>query len=141
MSDYLVREIGYNDVIRVQPCAQVVDGGGDERLQWVTVRDLNTGEETRREIGGLFLLLGAEPGCAWLPEAICRDEHGFVLTGRDIPKHLWVGGTPPANLETSVLGIFAAGDVRGGSMKRVAAASGEGASVVPLVHAYLGSGG
>ena len=141
MSDYLVREIGYNDVIRVQPCAQVVDGGGDERLQWVTVRDLNTGQETRREIGGLFLLLGAEPGCAWLPEAICRDEHGFVLTGRDIPKHLWVGGTPPANLETSVLGIFAAGDVRGGSMKRVAAASGEGASVVPLVHAYLGSGG
>ena len=139
MSDYLIREIGYNDVIRVQPCAQVVDGGGDERLQWITVRDLNTGEETRREIGGLFLLLGAEPGCGWLPEAICRDEHGFVLTGRDIPKHLWVGGTPPANLETSVPGIFAAGDVRGGSMKRVAAASGEGASAVPLVHAYLGS--
>jgi thioredoxin reductase (NADPH) len=139
MSDYLIREIGYNDVIQVQPCGQVVDGGGDERLEWVTVRDLNTGEETRREIAGLFLLLGAEPGCGWLPEAICRDEHGFVLTGRDIPKHLWVGGTPPANLETSVPGIFAAGDVRGGSMKRVAAASGEGASVVPLVHAFLGS--
>ena len=140
MSDYLIREIGYNDVIRVQPCGQVVDGGGDERLQWVLVRDLNTGEETRREIAGLFLLLGAEPGCGWLPDAICRDDHGFVLTGRDIPKHLWTAGTPPANLETSVPGIFAAGDVRGGSMKRVAAASGEGASVVPLVHAYLGSG-
>jgi thioredoxin reductase (NADPH) len=141
MSDYLIREIGYNDVIRVQPCGQVVDGGGDERLQWITVRDLDTGEEIRREVAGLFLLLGAEPGCGWLPEAICRDEHGFVLTGRDIPKQLWVGGTPPANLETSVPGIFAAGDVRGGSMKRVAAASGEGASVVPLVHAFLGSGG
>jgi thioredoxin reductase (NADPH) len=139
MSDYLIREIAYNNVIRVQPCAQVVDGGGDERLQWITVRDLNTGEETRREIGGLFLLLGADPGCSWLPEGICRDERGFVLTGRDIPKHLWPGGTPPANLETAVPGIFAAGDVRGGSMKRVAAASGEGASVVPLVHAYLGS--
>lgn len=138
MSDYLIREISYNHVINVQPCAQVVDGGGEERLQWVTVRDLNTGEETRHEIGGLFLLLGADPGCGWLPEEICRDERGFVLTGRDIPKHLWRAGTPPANLETAVPGIFAAGDVRGGSMKRVAAASGEGASVVPLVHAYLG---
>jgi thioredoxin reductase (NADPH) len=139
MSDYLIREIQYNTVIRVQPCAQVVDGGGDGRLGWVTVKDLNTDEETRREVGGLFLLLGAEPGCGWLPEAICRDERGFVLTGRDIPKHLWTQGSPPANLETSVPGIFAAGDVRGGSMKRVAAASGEGASVVPLVHAYLGT--
>ena len=137
MSDYLIREISYNQVISVQPCAQVVDGGGEERLQWITVRDLNTGEETRREIGGLFLLLGADPGCAWLPEEICRDDRGFVLTGRDIPKHLWRAGTPPANLETVVPGIFAAGDVRGGSMKRVAAASGEGASVIPLVHAYL----
>jgi thioredoxin reductase (NADPH) len=139
MSDYLIREIQYNQVIRVQPCAEVVDGGGDARLQWITVRDLNTGEDSRREIGGLFLLLGADPGCGWLPDTICRDERGFVLTGRDIPKHLWVGGTPPANLETAVPGVFAAGDVRGGSMKRVAAASGEGASVVPLVHAYLGS--
>jgi thioredoxin reductase (NADPH) len=139
MSAYLVREIEYNNVIHVQPCAQVVDGGGDGRLGWVTVRDLNTGEDTRREVGGLFLLLGAEPGCGWLPDAICRDERGFVLTGRDIPQDLWVRGRPPANLETSVPGIFAAGDVRAGSMKRVAAASGEGASVVPLVHAYLGS--
>lgn len=139
MSDYLIREISYNEVISVQPCAQVVDGGGDERLQWIDVLDLNTREVTRREVGGLFLLLGADPGCDWLPEEICRDERGFVLTGRDIPKHLWPGGTPPANLETCVPGIFAAGDVRGGSMKRVAAASGEGASVVPLVHAYLGT--
>jgi len=60
-----------------------------------------------------------------------------VLTGRDIPKHLWTDGVPPANLETAVPGIFAAGDVRYDSMKRVAAASGEGSSVVPLVHAYL----
>jgi thioredoxin reductase (NADPH) len=140
MSDYLIREIRYNNVIRVQPCGQVVDGGGEGRLQWITVRDLNTGEELRREISGLFLLLGADPGCGWLPDTICRDERGFVLTGRDIPKHLWVGGTPPANLETAVPGVFAAGDVRSGSMKRVAAASGEGASVVPLVHAYLGGG-
>jgi thioredoxin reductase (NADPH) len=137
MSDYLVREIHYNDVIRVSPCTTVVDGGGESRLEWVTTRDLETGVDTRHEAAGLFLLLGAEPHCEWLPEAICTDDHGFVLTGRDIPKHLWVGGSPPANLETSVPGIFGVGDVRAGSMKRVASASGEGASVVPLVHGYL----
>jgi thioredoxin reductase (NADPH) len=137
MSDYLIREIHYNDVIRVQPCAAVVDGGGDSRLQWITTRDLETGEETRREVSGLFLLLGADPHCDWLPDAICRDERGFVVTGRDIPKHLWTAGTPPADLETAVPGIFAAGDVRSASMKRVAAASGEGAAVVSLVHAHL----
>jgi thioredoxin reductase (NADPH) len=140
MSDYLVREIEYNHVIGVHPCAEVVDGGGDGRLSWVRIKDLQTGVETRREVGGLFLLIGAEPGCGWLPDAVCRDDHGFVLTGRDIPKALWVHGSPPANLETSVPGIFAAGDVRAGSMKRVAAAAGEGASVVPLVHAYLADG-
>jgi thioredoxin reductase (NADPH) len=137
MSDYLVREIGYNDVIRVQPCTTIVDGGGDSRLTWVTTRHVETGEELRHEVAGLFLLLGAEPRCEWLDEAVCLDDHGFVLTGRDIPKHLWVGGSPPANLETSVPGIYAVGDVRAGSMKRVAAASGEGASVVPLVHGFL----
>ena len=137
MSDYLVREIRYNDVLRVQPCTSVVDGGGESRLQWITLRDLETGEETRREVGGLFLLLGADPHCDWLPDTICRDERGFVVTGRDIPKHLWPAGTPPANLETAVPGIFAAGDIRSDSMKRVAAASGEGAAVVALVHAYL----
>jgi thioredoxin reductase (NADPH) len=60
-----------------------------------------------------------------------------VLTGRDVPREMWVDGLPPANLATTVPGIFAAGDIRSGSMKRVAAASGEGASAVPLVHAYL----
>ena len=86
---------------------------------------------------GLFLLLGAEPHCDWLPPSLARDERGFVLTGRDIPTRWWVDGLPPANLETTVPGVFAAGDIRAGSMKRVASASGEGASVVPLVHAWL----
>jgi len=138
MSSYLIGEISYNERIQVLPCSQVVDGGGDGRLEWLDVRDINTDEVVRRSVGGLFLLLGADPSCDWLPAGICRDEKGFVLTGRDIPKELWVGGSPPTNLETAVPGIFAVGDVRFGSMKRVAVASGEGASVVPLVHAYLG---
>lgn len=137
MSDYLVRELRWTPGVTVRPCAQVVDGGGDERLRWVAVRDLETGEVERREVAGLFLLLGAEPQCDWLPEAVCRDDRGFVLTGRDLPRELWVDGVPPPDLATAVPGVLAAGDVRAGSMKRVAAASGEGASAVPLVHAHL----
>ncbi len=137
MSDYLIREMKYVPQIRIRECAEVVDGGGAGRLEWIDIRDLNTDEVTRHETGGLFLLLGAEPKCDWLPPEICLDEHGFVLTGRDVPKHLWSDGLPPANLATVASGLFAAGDIRAGSMKRVAAASGEGASVVPLVHAHL----
>ncbi len=137
MSDYLIREIRYVPSISVRACAQVVDGGGEGRLEWLAIRDLDTDEVTRAPAGGLFLLLGAEPHCDWLPPGICRDERGFVLTGRDVPKDFWLDGLPPANLATSVPGLFAAGDIRAGSMKRVAAASGEGASVVPLVHAHL----
>ena len=137
MSDYLIREMTYNPVIRVRACTEVVGGGGDAGLSWLTLRDVESGDTEQVEAAGLFLLLGAEPHCDWISDAVCRDDRGFVLTGRDVPKHLWHDGLPPENLATTVPGIFAAGDVRGGSMKRVAAASGEGASVVPLVHAHL----
>ena len=137
MSDYLLREMKYVPKISIRECSEVVDGGGEGRLEWVGIRDLNTDEVTRHEAAGLFLLLGAEPKCDWLPKEICLDEHGFVLTGREVPKDLWSDGLPPSNLATVVPGIFAVGDIRSGSMKRVAAASGEGASVVPLVHGHL----
>ena len=87
--------------------------------------------------GGLFLLLGADPCSDWLPPVIERDVLGLVVTGRDVPKHRWVEGRPPAALETTVPGVFVAGDLRAGSMKRVASASGEGAATVALVHAHL----
>ena len=128
---------------RVQPphhdrgCRQVVDGGGEGRLEWIEVEDTTNGARTRREAGGLFLLLGAVAHCDWLPHEVARDTNGFVLTGRDVPGSAWRDGLPPENLETTVPGIFAVGDIRSGSMKRVASASGEGASVVPLVHAWL----
>ncbi len=137
MSQYLIGEIAYNPRITVLPCSEVVHGGGDGRLEWIRVRATTTGEESTRECRGLFLLLGAEPRCDWLPPTLARDDRGFVLTGRDIPTRWWVDGLPPANLETTVPGVFAAGDIRAGSMKRVASASGEGASVVPLVHGWL----
>ncbi len=137
MSAYLVGEIAFNPRIEVQTCGEVVDGGGDGRLEWLDIRHTGTGEVTRREAQGLYLLLGAEPHCDWLPPEVARDKHGFVLTGRDVPKQLWSNGLPPPNLATTVPGIFAAGDIRSGSMKRVASASGEGASAIPLVHAWL----
>lgn len=137
MSQYLIDEIGYNDRIRVLPCTRVIDGGGEGQLEWLCLEETTTGRRTTVKARGLFLLLGAEPRCDWLPPGLARDRNGFVLTGRDVPREMWVDGLPPANLATTVPGIFAAGDIRAGSMKRVAAASGEGASVVPLVHAYL----
>ncbi|WP_369371267.1 FAD-dependent oxidoreductase [Promicromonospora sp. Populi] len=137
MSDYLVREIEATPTIQVRTRTVVVDGGGDGRLQWLRLEDLDTGEPSKTLADGLFCLLGAEPDCSWLPEGLALDARGFVLTGRDVPRDSWVDGQPPASLETTVPGIFAVGDVRAGSMKRVASASGEGASVLPLVHAHL----
>jgi thioredoxin reductase (NADPH) len=137
MSSYLIGEIAYTPRITVQPCTRVIDGGGDSALEWVRLDDARTGEQTTVPAAGLFLFLGAEPHCEWLPETIATDDDGFVLTGRDVPKDTWEEGRPPAELTTTVPGIFAVGDIRSGSMKRVAAASGEGASVVPLVHRWL----
>lgn len=137
MSSYLIGEIEQNPRIRVLGRSQIVGGGGESVLEFVDVENLDTGEVARRGIGGLFLLIGADPHTDWLPEAVCRDGNGFILTGRDVPEQFWSDGLPPANLATSVPGVFAVGDVRSGSMKRVASAAGEGASVVPLVHEWL----
>jgi len=137
MSRYLIDEIDYNERIDVRTCCEVADGGGAARLEWLDLRDTDTGEIERRTCEGMFLLLGADPRCEWLPTELALDDRGFVLTGRGVPQDGWVDGLPPESLATSVPGIFAVGDVRSGSMKRVAAASGEGSSVVPLVHAYL----
>jgi thioredoxin reductase (NADPH) len=137
MSSYLIGEIAFNPRIRVEGCRAVVDGGGGGRLEWIEVEDTSTGERARREVGGLFLLLGAVAHCDWLPYQVARDPNGFVLTGRDVPAEAWRDGLPPDNLETTVPGMFAVGDIRSGSMKRVASASGEGASVVALVHRWL----
>jgi thioredoxin reductase (NADPH) len=137
MSSYLIGEIAYTPRITVQTCTRVVDGAGNPGLERLTLEDTRTGERTTVPAAGLFLLLGADPKCSFLPQAIGTDDHGFVLTGRDVPQEAWVEGRPPADLATTVPGVFAVGDIRSGSMKRVAAASGEGASVVPLVHRWL----
>ncbi|MBL0886003.1 FAD-dependent oxidoreductase [Myceligenerans indicum] len=137
MSDYLVREIEATPNISLLARTVVADGGGDGWLRWLRFQDLDSGSVTLRMAEGLFCMLGAEPDCSWLPGGLALDEHGFVLTGRDTPRESWADGCPPASLETTLPGVFAVGDVRAGSMKRVASASGEGASVLPLVHAHL----
>ena len=121
MSSYLVGEIGYNPRITVQGCSEVTEGGPARTAGSAGSRcaTLPTAPRTRRDCRGLFLLIGAAPHCDWLPDAVARDERGFVLTGRDVPQRPWRDGLPPESLETTVPGVFAAGDIRAGSMKRV----------------------
>jgi thioredoxin reductase (NADPH) len=137
MSSYLIREIEGNPRITVRTRTVVTDGGGEGRLEWLNLREVDSGVDERVAAAGLYLLLGAEPTCHWLPPEIARDDLGFVLSGADTPWQSWQGGRPPAPYATTVPGVFVAGDIRCGSMKRVASASGEGAGVVPLVHAFL----
>jgi thioredoxin reductase (NADPH) len=139
MSAYLIDEIEWNPRITVRVATEIIDGGPDDtgQLGWLQLCDVRTRVEERVHASGLFLLIGAAPHCEWLGDDVLRDEHGFVLTGRDVPTDHWTDHLPPENLATSVPGVFAVGDIRSGSMKRVAAASGEGASAISLVHGYL----
>jgi thioredoxin reductase (NADPH) len=138
MSDYLVREIDATPAITVRPYTQVVDGGGDGRLEHLLLKSLRTGAEEAVEASALFVMIGAEPGTQWLAGVLCRDDQGYLLTGRDVDT----AGSPPGQhrpryLETSMPGVFAVGDVRHGSTKRVASSVGSGAIAIQLVHEYL----
>jgi thioredoxin reductase (NADPH) len=137
MSDYLVTEIDVNPRIEVRTGCEVVDGGGEGHLEWLEISHRPTGECTRVDASGLFVLIGTESRTSWLPAAIQRDDHGFVRTGRDLDLAAWPLTRLPYAFETSVPGVFAAGDVRANDVKRVAAAVGEGAVVVPMVHKHL----
>jgi thioredoxin reductase (NADPH) len=142
MSDYLIRELEAVPNIDIRPRVQVVGGTGSDFLETVTVRHLDTGEDTV-ESAVLFVLIGSEPRTDWLGGALARDRWGFLLTGAQLTEDdvapAWPLERPPALLETSTPGVFAAGDVRSGSVKRVASAVGEGALAVTLVHAHLAS--
>jgi thioredoxin reductase (NADPH) len=140
MSAYLIHEIEGKQRITVLPRSEIVDGGGAGRLEWVLARDSATLEQTRLPCAGLFPLLGTEPRCRWLPPQVLLDEQGYVLTGREVPREHWNDSVPPRTLATAVPGVFAVGDIRSGSLKRVATASGEGAGVVPLIHEWLATG-
>jgi thioredoxin reductase (NADPH) len=139
MSDYLIRELEAIPNVDVRSRVQVVGGRGSEWLESFTVRHVDTGEETE-ETGVLFLLIGSEPRTDWLQGTLARDRWGFLLTGASLASGdtdpAWRLDRPPGLLETSTPGVFAAGDVRSGSVKRVASAVGEGALAITLVHAH-----
>lgn len=137
MSDYLVHELRAHHRVAVRTSTEVVDGGGDGRLEWLVLRHQRTGERAEVPAAGLFILIGAEPRTEWLPDAIDRDARGYVVTGGAIDLGRWPLDRPPMPFETSMPNVFAAGDVRAGSVKRVAAAAGEGAVVVPMIHRAL----
>ena len=140
MSDYLIREIDAAPNIDVTYGVQVVDGTGTDHLESLVVEDRQTGIRRSVPAGGLFVLIGSAPRTGWLGEALARDRWGFILTGPDLagdPDARWHADRPPLPHETSLPGVFAAGDVRGGSVKRVASAVGEGAVTIPFVHHYL----
>jgi thioredoxin reductase (NADPH) len=143
MSDYLVRQVESLPNVKVRLRSEVVDGRGRGRLEALTLRDNAAGTVEEVPAAALFVMIGAEPHTAWLGNLVACDRHGYVMTGLDLlqagkPPANWPLERPPMLLETAVPGVFAAGDVRHRSVKRVAAAVGSGAIALQLVHEYLG---
>ena len=138
MSHYLIEQMDTKANIRVETRSEVVAVHGDDQLEAIEVIDRRAGTTSRRDTRALFVLMGAEAATGWLPAEIARDEHGFVLTGTDAMRagH-WTTDREPFALETSAPGIFAVGDIRSGSVKRVAAAVGEGGMSIAFVHRCL----
>jgi thioredoxin reductase (NADPH) len=140
MSKYLIDEISRTSNIVVEARTQVVEAHGSEHLEALTLR--GPSRDARVPASSLFVLIGAAPVTAWLPPCILRDEKGFLLAGPDLRKdgklpEVWREPREPYLLESSVPGVFVAGDVRSGSVKRVASAVGEGSIAVQFVHQYL----
>jgi len=143
VSEYLVDRVTHTPNIEILPKSQVVALHGDEMLHAVTIRNCETGDERMIETSFLFLCLGGRPNTQWAQEVgIVRDEQGYLVTGPDLAPttESWKLNREPYYLETSMPGVFAAGDVRHGSIKRVASAVGEGAMTIAFVHRYLASG-
>jgi len=136
MSGYLIRQIEAAPNVDVRYCCEVAGGGGKGHLDQLLLRDRDTSQTELVPAAGLFILIGAQPFTGWLPEAIKRDQWGFILTGPDTGQD-WPLQRPPFLLETTTPGVFAVGDVRHGSMKRVASAVGDGSTAIRLIHDYL----
>ena len=135
MSRYLIDEIEEKPNISLRYETQVVDGSGDGRLEELTLCDNDSGATDSVAADALFVLIGARPYTDWLPPGIARDDYGFVVTGS--PDSSWTLERPPFMFESTMPGVFAVGDVRSGSVKRVASAAGEGSVAIQQVHQYL----
>lgn len=145
MSRYLIRRIETTPNIELLPFTELVALEGERQLETVTWRDNRSGAETRMAVPHLFIFIGAVPNTGFLPAYVVMDSQGFVCTGDEIERngygHRWTLDRPPYLLETSCPGVFAAGDVRATSTKRVASAVGEGSVAVQFIHRFLAARG
>ena len=141
MSDYLVRQVQGEPKLQVRLGTEIVGGGGDGWLERLVFRDCADGSEETVEADVLFLMIGARPHTEWLPPEVDRDGQGFVLTGADLREGDWPLERGPFLFETSMPGVLAAGDVRHGSVKRVASAVGEGSVAIQLLHGLFAADG
>ena len=141
MSRYLIDTIEGTSNITVRTNAEVAAAHGDEQLERITVRDTAGGADEEMELAAMFVFIGARPQTEWLPDEVARDKRGFVLAGSELlledVRPRWRLERNPYLLETTMPGLFVAGDVRSQSMKRVASAVGEGSMAVSFVHEYL----
>jgi thioredoxin reductase (NADPH) len=143
MSHYLIEQLAAIENVHVHTCTTVAEAHGTDHLEQVTLLDAKTGERSTYEASHLFVFIGGEPRTHWLDGVLVRDDRGFIPTGPGLlddgrRPHGWSLDRDPYFLESSVPGVFVAGDVRAQSVKRVASAVGEGAMAVTLVHRYLG---
>jgi thioredoxin reductase (NADPH) len=142
MSKYLIHRIDASPKITLHPHTEITALHGAESLEQIELTDNRSSDSRTVDIRHAFIFIGASPNTGWLPPQVARDGKGFVRTGRDLePDALdaerWASGRPPYLLETNIPGVFAAGDVRSGSTKRVASAVGEGSISVSFIHRVL----
>ena len=141
MSHYLAREVQATPNVDVRLGTEVTGGGGEGWLDHLVLRELASGQEETVDAVALFLMIGARPHTEWLPAEVSRDRRGFILTGGDLPTPAWPLERSPFELETSMPGVFAAGDARHGSVKRVASAVGEGSMAIQFMHGLFAADG
>jgi thioredoxin reductase (NADPH) len=143
MSQYLIDQIKQTPNIHVELNSEIVEAHGGDHLEEVSVHCSQSGETNKVAANYLFIFIGARPRTEWLEGVVVRDKHGFILTGSDLARDNgkrprgWTLDRDPFLLETNVPGVFAVGDVRKGSIKRVASGVGEGSVAVSFIHQYL----
>ena len=139
MSQYLIDQLEAKGNISLECLSEVTSFNGEDQLETITIRNSQTGAEHTEDSSAVFVFIGAEADTEWLVPAVVTDRLGYLCTGPDAPLSdgLWSLERDPYLLETSVPGVFAAGDVRSGSIKRVAAGVGEGSMAIAFVHQFL----